>query len=105
MGLFNLLNAELICLSCGKNVFSDIELHFGDVSNMASYQIGDAYTWRKNKAIQNGGRPPNGNLKGEGYMECPNCEKDFFVTVIIQNDVIIRVEIDKNKKGYKTLKK
>lgn len=67
---------------------------------MDEYSIGDEYKWLLGKAVQNGGRPENGNVDGEGYTVCSLCKKDFFVKVIIRNDVIRCVEPDLYKSPY-----
>ena len=61
---------------------------------MLKFNLGDRYVWRDGKEVQNGGRPENGNIDGEGYVECRLCKKDFFVKVEVRNDVIENVEKD-----------
>ncbi|MCU0239076.1 MAG: hypothetical protein MUC29_06510 [Pyrinomonadaceae bacterium] len=64
------------------------------------FKIGDKYLWRLGSQVQNGGRPENGNIDGEGYSECQLCKMDFFVKVIVRNDLIEDVEVDLSKKPY-----
>ena len=67
---------------------------------MVDLKIGDRYPWVPRKQAQNGGRPENGSLDGEGYMECPRCHKDSFLRVIVRDDVITAVEPDADRHGY-----
>ncbi|NMB58736.1 MAG: hypothetical protein GYA12_06180 [Chloroflexi bacterium] len=64
---------------------------------MRTFNLGDEYTWVPRKAPQNGGRPFEGNLDGEGYAECPVCRKGFYVKVAIRNDRIESVSADAGK--------
>ncbi|MBW3636277.1 MAG: hypothetical protein KY445_07410 [Armatimonadetes bacterium] len=99
MSTYNNLNALVKCSRCGCFVEAEIECFFG-YGNLISYEIGDRYEWRPRKAVQNGGRPEEGNIDGEGYTQCPSCGKDFFVKVIVRDDIIRSVEPDSNKKPY-----
>jgi hypothetical protein len=67
---------------------------------MVDLKIGDRYPWVPRKQVQNGGRPDNGNVDGEGYMECPECGKDSFLLVVVRNDVIEGVEPNATRQGY-----
>jgi Fe-S cluster assembly scaffold protein SufB len=53
---------------------------------MDTFVIGDQYKWFSNRAVVNGGRPPDGNIDGEGYTECPQCGWHYFVKVIVRGD-------------------
>lgn len=77
----------------------DVQCYFGFL-NLFEYQIGDRVNWRAGKAVQNGGRPAGGNIEGEGYLECPVCELDAYVRIIIRDDIIVGVEPDPNKEPY-----
>ena len=87
------------CFRCGEVSEMEIDLYFG-YKNLLDYKIGDKVEWLSDKAVQNGGRPKDGNLNGQGYTECPKCKKDFFVLVQVRNDVIENIEADLNKKSY-----
>ena len=89
----------MICPRCGVRSFQDIDLHFG-YRDQSTYHVGDTYAWISRKAVQNGGRPDNGTMDGEGYAECPVCHKDFFVIVHLRDDVIESVEPDPERPGY-----
>jgi hypothetical protein len=45
-------------------------------------------------------RPEGGKVDGEGYMECPHCEKDAFLCVLVRNGVIVGIEPNAKKLGY-----
>jgi DNA-directed RNA polymerase subunit RPC12/RpoP len=99
MSTHNRLNALVKCSRCGCFVEAEIECYFG-FSNLNSYKIGDKYDWRPRKSVKNGGRPEDGNIEGEGYAECPSCGKDFFVKVIVRDDIIQSIQPDLSKKSY-----
>ena len=78
----------------------EIELFFGDTRGMSICAIGEPYQWIPQKAVQNGGRPKNGDLDGEGYCECPLCQRDFFVRVRVRGDILEGVQVNNEKPGY-----
>jgi hypothetical protein len=81
-------------------VLQQVDLYFGYANEMLEFNLNDEYIWRSEKAARNGGKPENGNIDGEGYVECGICGKDFFVNVVVRNDIIKTVRIDSKKKGY-----
>jgi hypothetical protein len=94
MGSNNILHARIICPSCEQIVPAEIEVGFGETRQAYQYTIGDRYDWRPQASFQNGGRPENGNLDGEGKTNCPACGDDIPVKVVIRNDVISDVIFD-----------
>jgi hypothetical protein len=100
MGLYNTLPVQMICPRCQETVDVEVDCYFGYRESMKTFQIGDKYEWWLGKAVQNGGRPPDGDIDGEGYAECPACNKDFFVKVIVRGDVIKGVEPDPSRRYY-----
>jgi len=100
MGTYNEIYYELQCPRCKEESKQYIQLHFGDTRYLTELKIGDKYPWVENKSIQNGGRPENGNIDGEGYVECEKCKKDFIVKAIIRNDILENIVIDQSKKPY-----
>jgi len=100
MGTYNTLRSSLACPRCGAVAETNVDCHFGDTSQMIELKIGDRYPWVPRKQPQNGGRPENGTVAGEGYMECPQCHKDSFLRVIVRDDVITVVEPDRDRHGY-----
>ncbi len=99
MSVHNLLHIETQCSRCNQYSIFEIECFFG-YGNLIDMKIGDTVKWVKGKTEKNGGRPKNGNLRGEGYAECDLCHKDFFVDVIIENDKIKEIEVNKSKAPY-----
>ena len=99
MSTHNLLRTELTCTRCGKHGPMEVELFFG-LGDLVEYQIGNCVQWVPNKQPQNGGRPDDGNLDGDAYVECPYCGKDFFAIARVQNDRIESVEPDLARKPY-----
>jgi hypothetical protein len=73
-----------------------VDLYFGKRDQLG-YNMGEVYLWIPNKSVARGGRPPEGNLDGEGYTECSSCGKDFFVIVEVRDDVIVAVRPDSSK--------
>jgi len=100
MGTCNLLRASMTCPHCNTAVDLEIEMRFGDTRNLAEFVVGERYLWIPGRAIQHGGRPKNGDFVGEGYSECPQCRRDFFVEVILCEDTITAVRPDLQKAGY-----
>jgi hypothetical protein len=100
MGTRNILQTEITCPHCNTLVNVEIELFFGDTRTMDRFEIGNMYQWISGKTVQHGGRPEKGNLDGEGYTECPQCRRDFFVKVMVRGDKIKGVELDTEKTAY-----
>jgi hypothetical protein len=100
MGTFNYLPVKMNCPRCGEYVDTVVECFFGYTSEMKTFHVGDRYEWMPRKAVQNGGRPEGGNIDGEGYTDCPSCHKDFFVKIIVRDDVIQGVVYNRDKLPY-----
>jgi hypothetical protein len=100
MGSYNTLNTTLACPRCGSIGEVEIEMHFGNTAQMVELTIGDRYPWVPRVQFHNGGRPKNGMIDGEGYMEYDHCHKDAFLRVVVREDLIVRVEVDSKKAGY-----
>jgi hypothetical protein len=91
MGMFNILEMEFYCPKYQHTSKTEVEFNLGFL-NLDKYKIGDKLIWgddfmRKTR-IENR-RPNNGNYIGEGYVECPNCNQDYFLKIISQADVIL----------------
>ena len=99
MGLYNILNATVVCPRCCKTSEGQIDLYFGYLS-LTSYQLGDSYHWAEGKEPQNGGRPQQQPVKGLGYTECSNCARDFFVVVRVEDDILVSCEAFLEKAPY-----
>lgn len=100
MGIYNTLHTSLTCPRCGADVEADVDCYFGYVNEMKDLKIGDRYPWRERVQPQNGGRPEDGSVDGDGYMECPRCHKDSFLVVIVREDVITGVEPNNERPGF-----
>ncbi len=100
MSSYNYLAAELICPHCEFKAEMQVNCYFGYTGEMKSYRVGDVYDWVPRKAVQNGGYPEDGNLKGEGYTECPKCHRDFFVIVHIVDGKVNKAEPDLSRLPY-----
>lgn len=94
MGLYNLVTGRMTCPRCQRVCEVEVETRLGDVSQVASLQLGDRYPWPPNH------RPLDGTACGEGYCECPLCGKDFFVRVQVEADVLSRLEVDPDQPGF-----
>jgi hypothetical protein len=94
VGAFNEVAAEVRCPRCGGLTTMVVNLYFG-LRNQIRYSLGDQVEWVNTRlGVQNGGRPSEGNLDGEGYAECPLCKKDFFLVAEIRGDRLVRVRPD-----------
>ena len=100
MGTYNTLHSALTCPRCGEQVETEVECHFGSTPQMSHLKIGDHYPWLPGKQPENGGRPEQGTVDGEGYMECPRCGKDAFLRVLVREDVIVGLEPDTERRGH-----
>ena len=64
---------------------------------MQTLGVGDRYPW--NHPAMPSRRPAGGNAVGDGYCVCPVCGKDFFVNVVVEADMLRRVEHDATRPG------
>lgn len=99
MSIYNTLRTDVVCPWCGERAEMEIDLYFG-YRDLISYRIGDTCIWAEGRSAEKGGRPPSGNCAGEGYTECPQCGRDFFVTVEVQQDRIRFVKPDTSREPH-----
>lgn len=99
MSTLNVLHVRMPCPRRGHEADMEVECFFG-FGNLIDYKIGDRVVWNEAKAVKHGGRPPGGNLDGEGYLVCPVCQLDAFVLVIVRDDLIVGVQPDSTRSGY-----
>lgn len=92
VGMFNYLSFEHKCPRCGAEMLMETEIKLGKL-NLDTYRIGNHIDWGKAAS-----RPANGTTNGDGYVECGQCHKDFWIQVKVENDIIVGVE-DKGN-GY-----
>jgi hypothetical protein len=80
VGLYNVLLVDLECPQCQWRGEFEVEFKIGLLA-VSTYRIGETLSWpggQRDKPLR---RPAGGNLDGEGYAECPNCGKDFWVDI------------------------
>jgi hypothetical protein len=97
MSTYNFLHTEMTCPYCGQTSKTEVNLYFGNTIFMDTFAIGDTYKWIPRKAVQNGGRPDNGDIDGAGYATCPLCDEGYHVKVIVRQDRIEGVSINTEK--------
>ncbi|MEJ8307392.1 hypothetical protein [Saccharibacillus sacchari] len=98
--MYNLLLINVKCPRCNESVNAEAEFKIG-LMNLDTYKLGDELKWAIGRAKSpHQLRPQNGDSIGEGYVCCPNCEKDFWVVIKIEHDIISSFEVDITKKGY-----
>src|ERR1043165_211112 len=99
MGMFNILNVSVKCPHCKYEGDMEAEFKFGFL-NMDKYKLGDTLTWIGGGKPYHKGRPADGNFVGEGYVECPNCHRDFWLIIKVTNDKLESVQVNDTKAGY-----
>ncbi len=98
--MYNILKLNLKCPFCNYEDEMESEFKVGYM-NLNTYNIGDKIIWSEGFAKKpHQKRPKSGNFCGEGYVECLNCNKDFWLKIFIENDIIAKVDIDFTKNGY-----
>ena len=97
MATYNELYTSLACPRCGAIVETIVNCYFGWTGQIMQLKIGDSYPWVAGAQPQNGGRPIDGTLNGEGFMECPRCHKPAWFFVVVRSDLIVGVELDAKK--------
>lgn len=97
MGLFNRVVGALTCPRCGAAVEADVESRLGYTHDVLTLRVGDRYPW--NHPAMSPARPADGNAVGDGYAVCPACGRDFFVRVVVEGDVVRRLEPDRERPG------
>ncbi len=92
----------MMCPLCAVLGTVSIEMCFGDMSVQRTYTIGSRCHWQPHQSVEKGGRPDGGNLDGPGFTECHYCGKNYYVQVLVRDDVVTNVAPDpvKNKPLY-----
>lgn len=93
---YNLLRTELRCLHCLGAAEVEAEFRFG-LLDFRRYVTGDRIEWARKGGSR---RPADGDFRGEGYVECPLCGRDYWVTIGVRSDLIESVDIDLDRPGY-----
>ena len=99
MAAFNTLLTVLTCPHCGHRGDMEVEFRFGRRDQLR-YRLGDRLVWTGGGGAKPLRRPADGNLTGDGYVDCPHCRKDFWVTLRVRADVIAEVAVDHTRSGY-----
>ncbi|MGR7946545.1 hypothetical protein ACU063_19045 [Paenibacillus sp. M.A.Huq-81] len=99
--MFNLLLVNLECPRCKVFIDAEIEFKMG-LLNLDRYRLRDTLEWDIDLRKLHQARPQDGSLTGEGYVCCPNplCDKDFWVAIRVEQDIIVEIKIDKTRQGY-----
>lgn len=98
--MYNLLLVEVECPRCKAIVHAESEFKMG-LMNLDTYRLGDELKWAAGRARSpHQRRPQDGSSVGEGYVCCPNCEKDFWIIIKIEYDAISGIEVNDEAKGY-----
>lgn len=91
MGLYAILQeGRLDCPKCGKSCETSWQFHFGDISDLPTYRIGDRIKWGKGKHV---GNPSMQKVFAIGYPEnewlCSFCKKDVLGEIKILKGKIV----------------
>jgi DNA-directed RNA polymerase subunit RPC12/RpoP len=100
MSIANRVYATLKCPRCSSEQEFEIEVELGHGGLLKEYRIGDEVEWDPWHDEEHGGRPKDGTIVKDGYVECEVCRKDFFVKVFVRHDRIEKVEVDESRTGY-----
>ena len=100
MGTFNTLAALLTCPRCGKQGEMEIELRHGNTANQLHLKLGDDYPRMLREPVSTADQLGAAPLLVEGYCECHLCQKDFFVTVALENNRLTSAQVDLIKPGH-----
>lgn len=87
------LTIQMTCPRCTSDQHLEVDLPFGCIAER-HYGIGDRVEWRPNKSPDHGGRPLNGNLQKDVSVRCPDCGRDFWLTVNVIEDCIETVAVN-----------
>lgn len=99
MGMYNTLLLTITCPRCGVEAEMEADFRFG-LMELTQYRIGDQLRWDGMGVKTPETRPEDGNYDDEAYVVCPHCERDFWLTVSVRNDVIVGASIDASKQPY-----
>ena len=97
MGLFNLVRGRVTCPRCRLEVDAEAGLRLGYAHAGLTLRVGDRYPWTHPPMPSR--RPADGDAVGDGYAVCPACGRDFFVRVVVEGDVVRRLEPDGGRPG------
>lgn len=96
----NRLYANIRCPRCGFVGMAEVDVPLDGHGAVNDYSVGDSVTWNPTLYLDYPGRPPLGDLIADGYAVCSKCEKDYFVDVVVERDVIQRAIVNPSRRGY-----
>jgi hypothetical protein len=99
MTLFNYLLLNVTCPRCGTEAEIEAEFRFG-LMDLTHYHIGDRLRWDGRGVKTPKTRPDEGNHDDEAYAVCPHCERDFWLTVSVREDILVGAKVDTSKQPY-----
>lgn len=99
MALFNYLSLTISCPRCGAKAEMEAEFRFG-LRELIHYKIGDRLRWDGPGVRTPDERPDQGNYIDIAYAVCPLCNRDFWLTVSVRDDVIVSAVVDSTKQPY-----
>jgi predicted nucleic acid-binding Zn ribbon protein len=94
MGMYNLLDIQVVCPNCQKEVLTEAEFKIGFL-NLDKYRLGEKLRWNDNgKGLRVPKvRPTNGDYEGKAYAECPTCYKEFWLQVSVKDDILAMAQV------------
>jgi hypothetical protein len=96
MSLYNLVAFETVCPRCGEYCTATAEFRLG-LLQMRTYRLGEALLFDGVGEVVD---KPGTTVSAEGYAECGCCHKDYWVTIRVDDDVIVSVTVDPARKPY-----
>ena len=87
MSIYNYLLLSIHCPRCGSEEEMEAEFRFG-LRELERYRIGEQLRWDGMGTRTPRIRPKDGDYKGEAYVVCPKCNRDFWLNVSVEKDVI-----------------
>jgi DNA-directed RNA polymerase subunit RPC12/RpoP len=99
--MYNNLKLEIRCPKCHHVSEMEAEFKIGYL-NLDTYHIGEKITWADGLTKGQQNRPEGGNFTGDGYVECTRCNKDFWITINIENDIITCAQVNESHDGCKS---
>ena len=88
MSVFNRLYSRVSCIECGSESEMEIQFKYGDCW-LFEYALGDALRWGANAQ----GQPGHRKVIASGFALCPVCDAEQWLLVVIERDVLERVEV------------
>ncbi len=93
-----ILASNVICARCKACIPSVRAESYVGYQRLLEYRVGSRVRWAQKK-IQGITRPPEGCGEFDGYVVCPVCERDFWLRVLVEHDVITSVATDPDREG------